>query len=59
MEEEQYIVYCEWANDELLVERGQGNWCRNWSKIDKSNTIETPDISHLHEDWWMYDDIPF
>lgn len=20
---------------------------------------ETPDISHLHEDWWMYEDIPF
>ena len=19
----------------------------------------TPDISHLHQDWWMYDDLPF
>lgn len=18
-----------------------------------------PDISHLHQDWWMFDDIPF
>ena len=20
---------------------------------------ETPNISHLHQDWWLFDDIPF
>ncbi len=20
---------------------------------------EPPDISHLHQDWWMFDDIPY
>lgn len=25
----------------------------------KSTFKEAPDISHLHEDWWMFDHIPF
>lgn len=39
-----------------------------WSKeflykrnyFPKERTLkDVPDISHMHQSWWMYDDIPF
>lgn len=28
-------------------------------RFPKERLKAIPDISHLHQEWWMYDDIPF
>ncbi len=36
MDEETFIYYSEWANDELVWGKGMFNWCRDWSQTPSS-----------------------
>lgn len=48
MDEDKYMSYCEWANDELVFGRGNFNWMRDWSQtppsilVDIDENIEIP-----------------
>ena len=45
--EEDYISYCEWADDELIRGRGENNWCRAYSKEEWSKEPMFDDYDEL------------
>lgn len=45
--EDDYIVYNEWANDELIWGSGQNNWCRAYSLEEWSKEPVFEDYDEL------------